>query len=663
MTRQELEHQNKELQDYHDKLEATMLAGNLAWWQMNVRTGAVKFNEQKTKMIGYKAEHFNHYQDFTCLVHPDDHGPMMQAMMDYIGNRVPTYECEYRIRSFSGEYLWFRDTGVATERDAAGNPLMIFGVVIDVTQLKAIQLEAERANKAKSEFLANMSHEIRTPLNAVVGFTDLLRSAPLDEEYREYLENANESAQTLMEIINDILDLSKIEANKLKLDEIPVDLATILKRIIAMLKPAADRKGLKLDIRLDVPMPPSVTMDPLRIKQVLINLISNAIKFTDSGVVELTVGFQPDSGNRTGVFSFAVKDTGIGISEEQRGRLFKAFSQADTSITRRFGGTGLGLVISSALIRKMGGELSVQSEAGKGSVFHFSLKKAFNNDVLGDRSALADSAVEAAHRVNSPYAYSILIAEDVAMNRLLAESMVHTFLPNAEFHIARDGLEAFESVKRLKPDMVLMDIRMPIMDGLAATEKIRAWERTLGQARPIPIIAISAGSSAEETRICLKAGMNGYITKPIHADTLRMTVLDALGKSASKQETSTPAGKHEMLAPGTSHFDAADLMERLGGDRALMAQMIEMSIAQFVEYKDEIAKALSATDFDSFNRSVHKFKGAAATMSCHSLATLLASMEAADHGDMVLLRSYYRFIEDTLAPVLAEMRNTRGSTS
>jgi len=656
-TRTELEERNAELQEYHDRLEATMLAGNIAWWTMDLVTGQVSFNEQKTRMLGYPKDGFRFYRDFVHLVHPEDQEPMMSSMRAYLAGTADTYRTEYRIRSATGEYRWFQDIGVSSSRDENGKTTTMFGVVIDVTELKSIQLEAERANNAKSTFLANMSHEIRTPLNAIIGFTDLLRAAPLQDEYREYLANANESARTLVEIINDLLDLSKIEAGRLDLELLECDLASVLKRVIAMFRPIANKKRISLSLSLPDDLPASVTIDPVRLKQVVINLVGNAIKFTDKGSVDLVVNFKADASSESATFNFAVKDTGIGISPEQKDRLFKAFAQADASITRRFGGTGLGLVISNALVMKMGGQLTVRSEPDKGSEFGFTIHAPCAAFVSKGREFYSDE--DATERRATPIAHSrtltILIVEDVTMNRLLVEAMLRTFLPSAEFVVARNGAEAVELVRMNPPDLVLMDIQMPVMDGYEATLKIREHEKTQGSSKPVPILALTAGNLNDEKIKSMKAGMNGCMTKPIDPDTLKRTILEVLRVESIDQNKPRPVGSTVREA----HFGATELLESLHGDTELLAQMIEMSLTQFIEYRDDISTAMRQGDFKAVRRALHKFKGAASTMSCMNLASFLASMENCQIKDMSLLQPLFDDIVKELDLTMAEMRNTR----
>lgn len=512
-----------QLQTYHDRLEATMLAGNLAWWRMDLPSGAVNFNEQKSRMIGFPAERFKHYRDFVELVHPDDTKSTMNAMHRYLAGTEPLYRCEYRIATASGGWKWFQDTGIASERDENGRPVVLFGVVIDITDLKEAQLAAERANTAKSQFLAAMSHEIRTPLNAVIGFTDLLREASLTDEQLQYLDNANLSARNLLDIINDILDLSRIEAGRLDLVPEPHDLRELLGNVVSVYGPAASRKGLSFTLDVPQDLPGLFMLDPVRFRQLVVNLTGNAIKFTERGSVKITVGCEPDPGSsRRFLVTVSVQDTGIGISPEQSTRLFHSFSQADPSISRKFGGTGLGLVISAKLAAKMQGELTFQSERGEGSCFSFTVP-------LESVSPSAEATSKAAHNPSgstsiqcTPAQFSenrwrILLAEDMVMNRMLAETLIKRILPNAHVSCASDGVEVISLFKNGKFDLVLMDVQMPEVDGLAATRMIREQEAAEGDGRHVPILGLSAGAMPDEIEAGRSVGMDEYLLKPIDA--------------------------------------------------------------------------------------------------------------------------------------------------
>ena len=400
------------------------------------------------------------------------------------------------------------------------------------SEIELLLLQAHEASRAKSAFLANMSHEIRTPLNGVFGMTELVLATELSEEQREYLQTARDSAGTLLGILNDVLDLSKIEAGRLDLDPAPLSVRQLLTESVRLIRLQANQKQVAVVCQVDDAVPQILIGDAIRLRQILLNLLGNAIKFTSQGSVTIRVAFDDPPSPQGVQLHFAVADTGIGIPAEKQSVIFEAFRQADNSTTRQYGGSGLGLAICSRLVGLMSGRIWVESEVGKGSTFHFTALFQPGPAVSGDASDAVASLVRAVAPDSTPRcSLAILLAEDNQVNQKVAARLLEN--RGHLVTVAANGREAVSFASTRSFDVILMDVHMPEMDGFEATQRIREAERASG--RHVPIVAMTACAMAGDREKCLQAGMDGYIDKPISRAQLLRTVEGITAPEASSQ--------------------------------------------------------------------------------------------------------------------------------
>lgn len=434
-----------------------------------------------------------------------------------------THWREEQLMRQDGSLFWARITARLIDPGDPGKGVL--GIMEDISveratidALRSAKDAAEATNRLKSAFLANMSHEIRTPMNAIIGLTHLALSTALDDTQRDYLQKIQGASQHLLGIVNDVLDLSKIESGKLQLERLSVDVAQILRNVHAQLIDKAGAKGLDLHLHIDPDLPVHLMGDGLRIGQILLNFGSNAVKFTEQGHVDLSVQVEACT-DRDVALRFEVHDTGIGLNEAEQAQLFQSFQQADVSTTRQYGGTGLGLAISRHLAEQMGGSVGVRSQRGQGSVFWFTLRLERADEVQpapDEPAPIPASLSQAREALQALHGTPVLVVEDNELNRLLAGELLRGVGLTVDF--AHNGRQAVDRLSQADADygLVFMDMQMPVMDGLEATRLIRQLP---GRAH-LPIVAMTANAMVEDSERCMAAGMNDYISKPFSPETL-----------------------------------------------------------------------------------------------------------------------------------------------
>ena len=593
-------------------------------WDWDLAANDIRYSEAIHSMFGHPPERMlANANGCKRLIHPDDLVGVLESLDAFFASAADVWSGEYRFLRFDGTYATVCDRALAM-RDDHGTVIRMVGSMRDVTNerlavetMAEARHVAEAANRAKSEFLANMSHEIRTPMNGVHGMLDLALETTLRPEQRDLLETAKASADLLLRVINDILDVSKIEAGKLQLESAAFDLDDVVRIAMRPLALRASDKGLQFAVDVANDLPRIVSGDSGRLRQVLINLVGNAIKFTEQGQVVVSVMSDPatmSDGFNVPV-QIVVRDSGIGIAPAKHESIFNAFVQEDASTTRRYGGTGLGLAIAGQLAALMGGDIRVESTVGQGSAFYVRL--CFQAVDAGAPESVAHHAPRCAVAFPSPSAtppLRILLAEDNAVNQ-----KVLTMLLSRRGHslvLASSGREAVAEFQQGKFDVILMDVHMPHLGGFEATQLIRAQEE--GTGRRTPIIAVTARAMKGDRERCLAAGMDDYLSKPVtHA---------ALFETLEKWTATAPLGR-PMPASFTDAVDREALLVLVDGDEKLLAELIELFLTEIPRLMLACEIAIARHDTSALREAAHAIKGSAASMTASTVAAAAGHLE------------------------------------
>ncbi|MVM38274.1 PAS domain S-box protein [Spirosoma sp. HMF3257] len=613
----------RKLKEYEERLRMALTNVGDNYWEHDFRTGKTYFSNPGNNLLGFQLEEFTNVATlWWSRVHPEDKLILEENDRKYKAGLITNHHNEYRMIHNDETIRWVLDRGVVTEKDDDNKPLKIIGTHIDITRQKELEFEltyakevAEESTKAKELFLANMSHEIRTPMNAIMGMANQLTKTPLTPDQLFYLNTIQSATDNLLIIINDILDLSKIEAGKLSLEKIGFEPKLVVERAMQVMIHKAQEKGLLFtNSFFDPRLSPVLIGDPYRITQVLLNLVSNAIKFTLKGSVDISCRVIQDN-NEEQLIEATVRDTGIGMNQSFSKNLFQNFSQEDESVTRRFGGTGLGLSITKNLVELMGGTLQVESKKGIGSSVSFRIpfRKGSQENLPIREIAETNTDILPGKR--------ILVADDNVMNRLVASTILKNY--GALIDEAQNGLEAVEKLRLQHFDLVLMDVQMPVMDGLEATREIRS---TLSE--HLPVIALTAFAVKGDNQKCINAGMSDYLSKPFEESHLLAVVSKWLVNTEISVQKMTELTAQKVEPEACPLFDLSKLNSMAKGDDSFVNRMIDLFIEYGPEAVHEIKAAYAAGDFEKIRTTAHRVKPSIDILGITSLSETIKSMEA-----------------------------------
>jgi signal transduction histidine kinase/DNA-binding response OmpR family regulator len=673
------------LDETRDRLQIAVDAAGLALWDWQLPYRHVFLSARWGELIGdIGRDAYWEVTDLQARVHPDDVPGIKTAMRALLEGREQRAVVQHRVRTATG-WMWVETHGMVAEHDPKGEPLRLMGTLADIGERKRIEQDgararelAEQASRAKSEFLANISHEVRTPLNALMGLTRMLMDSPLNAEQASWLSLMDSSAHSLLNLLNDILDLSRIEAGKLDIEHSRFDLHRTLREAVGPYAEQARAKPLNFQLVLRHDLPQWVMGDPGRLGQVVGNLLSNAIKFTPrNGRIDVMVSYPTSKGQQQPWLQLKVQDSGVGIGRKQQTTIFEAFTQADASTARRYGGSGLGLAICARLAGLMGGSIDLHSELGQGSTFTLTLPL---QEAPVDNSGPLSAPMELLEIADAGPRYAgmvVLLAEDHPVNEMMLRQLLLRL--GCIVRVARGGAQAVAQWEQGGIDLVLMDVQMPGMSGLQATQLIREAEARRRLKRT-PIVAVTANAMPGDRENCLSAGMDGYTPKPVSPQALmremdRVLEMLASGRTpdvsveVTTDRTAAPDASQPAASPQA--LDVEKLRRRLDGDEETLQQLAMAMRSDLASRLEDMERALAARDAAAAVAHAHGLKGSLGSMTAERGARLAKGLElAARAGDwslfgraLPLMRAEARKIDRILARILnAEGADLFGST-
>jgi PAS domain S-box-containing protein len=639
------------------RLTTTVQSTNIGIWDWDLHSNDIYLSPEWKRQLGYDDHELgNTFHEWESRIHPEDHDRCLSTIEAYLSGQASSFESEHRLLHKDSSYRWILARGTIIKNEKELSSRMV-GIHLDVTDRKAAEEvlrqakeAAEAASRAKSQFLANMSHEIRTPMNGVLGMAELLLRCSLGQKERRLAESIHRSGTVLLEIINEILDFSKIESGKLHLEAIPFEVRRTIQEAVDVSRPTAQKKQLDLSWTIDDSIPAFLTGDPTRLRQIIVNLVGNAVKFTKQGVVDVAVSLESQRSELYGL-SVMVRDTGIGISPEAQSHIFDAFSQADGSTTRKYGGSGLGLAIVWQLVALMGGHIELQSVPGEGSTFRFnayfgrcdSSHRYLSSEGSANRAEM-DSSEQSARE---PAEVRILLVEDNPVNREVACGMLETL--HCRIDTAENGREGLTALETTEYDLVFMDCQMPEMDGLTATRLIR--EREARDAREaddttqrighrVPIVALTAHAMRGDREVCLAAGMDDYLTKPFTLSQLEQLLARWVFTKRPGQvgmRGDRPEAVHPRTETQKDRPDEPALIDQtaLAAIRALQRpghpDIVLRVLTQYMdtspEIIDRIRRAVSSKDGAELRAAAHRLKSSSAQLGAAAVASDCRELE------------------------------------